>query len=128
VWIILNDSFLSIVAHRTRRNFLLVRARRSEDITVIFPGARVETDCGSDYEARAVIKRRVVEDAITGEVARINYTNFKDSVADKRRHDIYLTVWSVLMRLAPRRRPPPPIVPSFWDEWETAPPCPSRNS
>ena len=100
MWVMMNDSFLSIVAHRGRPKFLLVRARRAEDITVIFPGARVIEGKGSDYEFRAVIKRRVVEDAIAGEVARIDYDNFKNSVREPARHDVYMSVWSVMMRLS----------------------------
>jgi hypothetical protein len=99
MWVMLNDSFLSIVKHRTKRNVLLVRARQREDIALVFPDARIIADGGTDYEYRAEIKRRAVEAAMVGEVRRIDYGNFKDSVPDRRRHDIYLTVWSTLMRL-----------------------------
>lgn len=108
MWVMLNDSFLSIVAHRTRRTCLLVRARRHQDIAVIFPHAKIIDGGGTDYEFRAVIKRRTVEAALVEEVKRINYDNFKDSIppSDVRRHDVYLTVWTTLMRLAnnPLRR------------------------
>jgi hypothetical protein len=103
MWVLLNDSFLSIVRHRSKHNHLLVRARRREDIALIFPGARVVDGGGTDYEFRAVVKRRAVENAMTAEVRRIDYDNFKDSVPEKHRHDVYLSVWSVLMRLG--RRP-----------------------
>ena len=111
MWVFLNDSFLSIVAHRQRPKFLLVRARRSEDITVIFPGARVIEASGSDYEYRAVIKRRVVEDAIAAEVARIDYPNFKDSVREPARHDVYFGVWTHMRRLSRTWRLPVMSVP-----------------
>jgi hypothetical protein len=111
MWVVLNDSFLSIVAHRGRPKFLLVRARRSEDITVVFPGARVIEGKGSDYEFRAVLKRRVVEDAMVGEVRRIDYDNFKNSVREPSRHDVYLGVWSHMMRLSRTWRRPAMVVP-----------------
>ena len=111
MWVMLSDSFLSIVAHRGRPKFLLVRARRSEDITVVFPEARVIEGKGSDYEFRAVIRRRVVEDAIAGEVRRIDYDNFKNSVREPARHDVYLSVWSTMMRLSRTWRRPVMSVP-----------------
>jgi hypothetical protein len=101
MWLILNDSFLSIV--RDKGGELLVRARRRGDIVSVFPKARIITRAGTDYQFRAVVKQADVETAMTQELRRIDYANFKDSVPDKGRHDIYLTIWSALARLAPRR-------------------------
>jgi len=103
MWVILNDSFLSIVAHPTRKNTLMVRARLRGDIMAVFPRAKIIVGGGTDYEFRAAIKRSVVEAAMVNEVQRINYTNFKDSVPEQHRHDVYLTIWSTLLRLAPKR-------------------------
>lgn len=106
MWVLLNDSFLSIVAHRSKHNVLLVRARRADDIRAVFPKAKVRHDVGTDYEVRAEVKQREVERAMVAEVRRIDYDNFKNSVVEQDRHDIYLAVWSTLMRLGkgPRRR------------------------
>jgi hypothetical protein len=41
MWVFLNDSFLSIVAHRTEPGVLLVRARTAGDIEAVFPQAHV---------------------------------------------------------------------------------------
>jgi hypothetical protein len=111
MWVLLNDSFLSIVRHRSKPNHLLVRARRREDIALIFPAVRIVDGGGTDYEFRAVVKRRAVENAMAAEVRRIDYDNFKDSVPEKRRHDVYLSVWSVLMRLG--RRAPIVVMPTM---------------
>jgi hypothetical protein len=40
----------------------------------------------------------------TGEVARITYDNFKDSVVDRPLHDAYLRVWSTMLDLQPMVR------------------------
>ena len=99
MWIFANDAFLSIVAHR-HKNLLLVRARKEEDLRAVFPHAQIEATPRRDYQFRAVIKRREVERAMAREVARIDYTNFKDSVVDPERHDACAAVWSTMWRWA----------------------------
>lgn len=104
MWICLNDAFLSIVSKDCPRDSLLVRARRKGDIEKIFPEAVVRMTKGTDYRWRAVVKRAVVVDALSGEVGRITYDNFKDSVTDKKLHAAYLRVWSAMADLQPGPR------------------------
>ena len=105
MWICLNDAFLSIVKKDCARDELLVRARRPGDIEKVFPEAkgRVVTNTRSDYAYRAVIKAHVVKTALDGEVNRINYSNFKDSVSkdDEALHDAYMAVWMAMSKLQP---------------------------
>jgi len=101
MWLIMNDSFLSVVAHRHRQNYLLVRARKAGDIEKVFPDAHVAEDPFADYRFRAVIPRAEVAQAVAGELLAISYDNFKNSVADDYRHDVYADVWSVLTKLQP---------------------------
>lgn len=98
MWVMLNDAFLSIVAHPSRPKLLLVRARQREDIEAVFPGANIRATPDRDYQFRALVKRRTVEAAMAAEVRRIDYTNFKNSVVDQRRHDAYLDVWTRMDR------------------------------
>ncbi|HTB46630.1 MAG TPA: hypothetical protein VK741_23635 [Acetobacteraceae bacterium] len=113
MWVMLNDSFLSIVAHRSRKNLLLVRARQRADIEVVFPHAKITRTPKADYEFRASITRRMVERAMVAEVRRIDYFNFKSSVADQRRHNAYLDVWVTMMNWAkpPTTRTPLMMLP-----------------
>lgn len=106
MWLMLSDSFLSIVAKDCARDELLVRARRRGDIERVFPKARVVRTPKADYLFRAVVKRSAVKKALAGEVGRISYDNFKDSVADKRLHDAYLRVWTALYVDLSGRIPP----------------------
>lgn len=101
----LNDAFLSIVAKDCARDELLVRARRKGDIEKIFPKAAVRRDTKTDYLFRAVIKRLEVERAVMGEIRRITYPNFKDSVPKEERalHDAYARVWGTMATLQPTR-------------------------
>ncbi len=103
MWIMLNDAFFSIVKKDCARDELLVRARRPGDIEKVFPEAkgRVERSTKSDYAYRAVIKTHVLKTAIDGEINRINYSNFKDSVTDDPLHDAYMAVWMAMAKLQP---------------------------
>lgn len=113
MWLMLNDCFLSIVHKDCARDELLVRARRAGDIEKVFPGAKVSRSTTTDYLFRAIVKRELVESAMVGEVRRINYENFKNSVTDRPLHDAYLRCWFAMSELQPTRpysgQPRPPI-------------------
>lgn len=104
MWLCLNDAFLSIVSKGCARDELLVRARRKGDIEKIFPGVRVIVSAKTDYRFRAVVLRDQVERAVVGELRRITYENFKNSVDDKPLHDAYLRVWATMETLQPGKR------------------------
>jgi hypothetical protein len=104
MWIFINDAFFSIVKSRTRGH-LLVRARAKGDIERVFGmgsaaqvGAPVEETPEADYRFRVSLPNRRVSSIIEGEVLRIDYTNFKDSIHDNRYHDACLKVWSAMHR------------------------------
>jgi hypothetical protein len=96
MWILLNNSFLSIVEHRSSRKLLLVRARVKGDIERIFKSAEVTENGGTDYQYRALLPREVVQAAIMREISGIHYPNFKSSVLERFRHDAYMNVWTSL--------------------------------
>jgi hypothetical protein len=96
MWIMMNDSFLSIVEPVPASHRLLVRARKREDIARVFPAAKVNKTLMRDYQFRALIDRVEVADAIAREVRLIGYQNFKDSVANESRHDAYFEVWRAM--------------------------------
>lgn len=102
MWIMLNDAFLSFVSKDCKPDELLVRARRPGDIEKIFTTAKVTEYDKSDYQFRAIVKRTAVEEALVGEVKRIVYNNFKNSVRDNRLHDAYHQVWTTMARLQPK--------------------------
>lgn len=99
MWICLNDAFFSIVSKGCARDELLVRARRKGDIEKLFPRAKVEKTPLADYAFRAIVGRDEVGRVLVGEVQRINYENFKDSVPDVPLHNAYSRVWSTLATL-----------------------------
>jgi hypothetical protein len=98
MWIVKNNSFLSIVADRNDKDRLLVRARIKGDIEAVFPDAEVETTPEADYLYRAFLPRARVARTIADSIESIDYPNFKGSVIDKLRHDIYYDIWRVMHR------------------------------
>ena len=99
MWILMNDSMLSVVRHNVRPDDLLVRARLPGDIERVFPKAEVVEGAGSDYQFRAVLPRLEVAEAISSRLLNIDYGNFKASVRQPDRHDAYLTIWGILHKM-----------------------------
>ena len=60
MWIVLNNSFLSIVKNRNDENELLVRARVSGDIEKVFNNADVFEDANADYKYRSYLDRVIL--------------------------------------------------------------------
>lgn len=96
MWIMMNNSFLSIVSPTPDSPTLDVRARARGDIQRVFPGAKVVSIAGRDYAFRAHLPREVVAAAIADRLLNTDYANFKDSVAENDRHDAYFSVWGVM--------------------------------
>lgn len=96
MWVFFNNAFLSIVADRNSDR-LLVRARIAGDIERVFPGVKVTEGGGTDYRFRAWIDWETVAARLYQEAMNIAYGNFKGSVEDDERHDVYLKVWGTLV-------------------------------
>lgn len=101
MWVMLNNSFLSVVENRNNKNELLVRARIKGDIENIFNDVKTFEDEKADYKYRAFIPRDLVEKVIASQVASINYANFKGSISpdDEIRHNAYMRVWSEMYKV-----------------------------
>lgn len=128
MWVMLNDAWLSIVADREDPEFLLVRSRRRGDVARIF-GVEEFEDIEADYTFRAFIHRDQVAGAMSREVLKVDYPNFKNSVKDNQLHKAYSSVWSIGWRLqlenqkeGKLRRTFHGTVPSFSEEAEVWPP------
>ncbi len=106
MWIMTNNSYLSIVSKDCGPAELLVRARRAGDIEKVFPEAKVTRNTNSDYLYRAVLPRDVMKQALAAMIDHIDYPNFKDSVEDRSLHAAYVGVWCAMAGL---QHPPPDI-------------------
>jgi hypothetical protein len=107
MWVYLNNAFLSIVAHRTNPEIILVRARLKGDIERVFPKAVVIESPRNDYRFHADVKRTEVSRVFADLVAGVKYDNFKHSVGEPDRHDAYVKAWEAMANLQRRRHPDP---------------------
>lgn len=110
MWIFLNDAFISIVRPRNEGaydpdRYLMIRARIQGDLERLFPGVTVFENKGTDYRFRCFVEKEHVAQLIAEDITKISYTNFKDGVRDKARHDCYMSVWTVMFREQESRRP-----------------------
>jgi hypothetical protein len=107
MWLFLNNAYLSVVADRDKPSHLLVRARFKGDLEAVFGEIAVQETPAADYRFRARIPRNAVADLLAAAVLGITATNFKASVKDGWRHDLYLRVWSLLREAQQQRAPKP---------------------
>jgi hypothetical protein len=105
MWVFTTQGFYSVVAHRTRLGYVLVRARAREDLQALAPmvrGITIEEDENADYRWRAVMKKSEWQDCVAKLVGAIDYDNFKNAVAERTsvsRADVYGDVWATLRSL-----------------------------
>jgi len=129
MWIFMNDAFISVVApsaadleiggERPDADLLSVRARRRGDLTAVFgndfPIIRI---VNRDYPYRTFCTRQRIAQIVADRICEIDYGNFKDSVPDKSRAGVYMSVWAAGVRLEPgvdilgRHEYPPVPVPA----------------
>ena len=91
--------WLSIVAHRYKPNYLMVRARNRDHILSIWANAEVYTiDGPHDYQFRADIPLEDVANAIKEQIESIEYDDYKLSVSDSNLYEALVSIWGILVR------------------------------
>lgn len=109
MWLLAKDGFYSIVQKPEDKagDMLSVRARRREDLEKLieFTGGEIIVTPHADYPYRIVIEREVMAQAAWEMVMQLDYGNFKGSIKEDQRHDIYMAVWGCLRRLEDRLKP-----------------------
>lgn len=105
MWVFLNDAFVSIVAHRDKPDTLMVRARFAGDLQRLFPSRakQVKRTPSADYLFRVEVPRGEVAEMLSLAALSVDYPNFKASVPERWRHDIYAGCWSVMWRAQTNR-------------------------
>lgn len=95
MWVCLNDGFLSAVQDRFNPDCVLVRARVKDHLRSTFPDRvdKIYQVPGSDYAWRIRIKKETWARFLVDRALDIDYTNFKDSVKDKRLKTMYTEFW-----------------------------------
>ena len=101
MWVFTKTGFISIVQHREQVDLMIVRARCAAHLQSLFPGTEVLETKNADYRFRAFVHRDVVRDALTAVIDALDYSNFKDSIADAQYHDAAMRVWEVMHVIQP---------------------------
>ena len=92
-------SWISIVAHRYKPDYLMVRARTRDHILSMWPGAEIYTlDVPHDYQFRADILRADVANVIGQCTEAIDYDDYKSSVSDSDMYRALVSIWWVLVK------------------------------
>jgi hypothetical protein len=116
VWIFTDFGFFSVVAHRDEPDRLLVRARVRSDLEALTQAirgrgkSRIYSTPDHDYPFRCIVKREAFGRALSELAERIQYDNFKNSVAatqGSERAHVYLGIWDHLRRWLQRPAPEP---------------------
>lgn len=109
MWVMTTRGFFSAVQHRTEPDKVLVRARTEDDIRELEKIVEIEpiSMTSSDYEWRIEMPMADWLKALTTIALDIDYDNFKNGVKKaqgQERASIYMSVWSVLLRLEKGRK------------------------
>jgi hypothetical protein len=111
MWLITGQGFLSVVEKTEDREAgtLTVRARVRADLEALLADVGMDFDAIeesglADYRFRARVERAALAEYAKRTVERIDYSNFKGSIRERHRHDVYVGVWCELLKL--QQRPP----------------------
>lgn len=108
MWVFTTIGFFSIVAHRGKPGFVLVRARDRSDLVAfrkalgVLPAPPILATPDADYGFRIVARQAEVATVLDELTRAIDYDNFKNAVAARQGHaraDRYHDVWFVVAQL-----------------------------
>jgi hypothetical protein len=106
MWLVTHFGFFSVVQKKSD-DILTVRARTRGDLEALKERyvptlGHILKGEGTDYQYRAKVSREDLAEAMQKIIMDIDYSNFKDAVAEKqgnKRARIYGEVWEVLLDL-----------------------------
>ena len=93
MWIMLNDSFFSIVKKDCADDELRVYARRPNDIQQTFGEIQVQENPDNDYRYSAIVKKTLVNKALNERINTIDYGDFEESIQGNDLQRAYSGVW-----------------------------------
>ena len=95
MWICFNDAFVSAVADPKNPGTLKVRARKREHLETLFPGVEIHELAQHRLPLPGVRQRSWISPTswLDARAMAIDYGNFKNSVKDKKLHDLYAGFW-----------------------------------
>lgn len=100
MWIASTSGFFSIVQHRDLSDQVLVRSRVKKDLENLFDSDRIIHTPEGDYHWRVLATKKEAGELFLDNLMNINYTNFKNQVAQipeqRDKLDAYHEIWRVM--------------------------------
>jgi hypothetical protein len=93
MWICLNNAFVSVIKDTKVPENLLVRARAKKHLEALFPRLQITETPKRDYRWRVSVPAATMAALIAEKISDITYDNFKNSVQEKKLHDLYAGFW-----------------------------------
>jgi len=101
------EGYFSIVAHKDRKGYVLVRARRKEHLVALrkkygmsLRDVRIQSTPKADYPYRIMVWKSQIARIMNDAVERIDYHNFKDEIKeDKDYHEFLFDTWYASQRM-----------------------------
>ena len=106
MWVFTTAGFVSAVAHRTKPDSLMVRARAKYALDELahHSGTTIEDTPTVDYPFRITVTRELFGKWVAAVVRDIDYDNFKDAahdLGDARYDRALMQVWSAMYESSP---------------------------
>jgi hypothetical protein len=104
MWIFSEGGFISAVAHRDKKDTLLVRSRDrvSLDPLAKFAEVKIKTTPDADYRYRIEVSKTVFAAWMSDQIEDLDYDNYKNRVHRTRGNDFAAPlhdVWSVMLEV-----------------------------
>ena len=96
MWVFLPEGFVSVVAHRTEPDNLMIRARNADHLDNLFPGCEVTKLNDADYRYRTVLPRTDVDIMLSKHIEQMTYDNFKSSIDEYEYHRACSRTWEAM--------------------------------
>lgn len=99
MWIATEKGWFSIVKEHDSE-LILVRARKKNDLKLLFPGKKIIRNKSKDYVYRVKVRRSEIVSKMVDLFLELDYTNFKDHIGDlksqKDKLPSYSRIWSIM--------------------------------
>jgi hypothetical protein len=123
MWIFSEGGFISAVAHREKKDTLLVRSRDRVSVEPLakFAEVGIKTTPDADYRYRIEVSKTVFSAWMADQIADLDYDNYKNRVHQTRGNEFAAPlhdVWSVMLEVDDVRGGPSKRWVSHINDWD----------
>lgn len=123
MWIFTEGGFISAVAHREKKDILLVRSRDRISLEPLqrFSDVLIKTTPDADYRYRIEVSKAVFTAWMSDQIEDLDYDNYKNQVHKTRGNEFAAPlhdVWSVMLEVDDVRGGPNKRYFDGFDDWD----------